>query len=215
MCIDSETVAQPESCPLHLGTRSYFWSLSLHVLVPDSARSSVYMARLLVSTAAFGSLASRPGFPGDASGKESACNAGDTRDKVSIPGSGRSLGGGNGKPTPVFLPGESHRQRSLVGYSPWGSQRVGHKAVTNTTTTITTQGISTSCQLCFFFQWQLLLSLLLVFIFSPYRMISPSNFRVWKLRSLMIYHDICGKYFVSGSFKPLQMLAGKKMSGSR
>ena len=23
-------------------------------------------------------------------------------------------------PTLVFLPGESHRQRSLVGYSPWG-----------------------------------------------------------------------------------------------
>ena len=22
--------------------------------------------------------------------------------------------------TPVFLPGESHAQRSLVGYSPWG-----------------------------------------------------------------------------------------------
>ena len=22
--------------------------------------------------------------------------------------------------TPVFLPGESHRQRSLAGYSPWG-----------------------------------------------------------------------------------------------
>ena len=28
-------------------------------------------------------------------------------------------------PTPVFLPGESHRQRSLVGFST-GSQRVGH-----------------------------------------------------------------------------------------
>ena len=27
--------------------------------------------------------------------------------------------------TPVFLPGESHRQRSLVGYSAWGC-RVGH-----------------------------------------------------------------------------------------
>ena len=26
--------------------------------------------------------------------------------------------------TPVFLPGESHGQRSLVGYSPWG-HRVG------------------------------------------------------------------------------------------
>ena len=26
----------------------------------------------------------------------------------------------------MFLLGESHGQRSLVGYSPWGSQRVGH-----------------------------------------------------------------------------------------
>ena len=24
------------------------------------------------------------------------------------------------EPTPVFLPGESHGRRSLVGYSPWG-----------------------------------------------------------------------------------------------
>ena len=28
------------------------------------------------------------------------------------------------QPTPVLLPGESHGQRSLVGYSPWWSQRV-------------------------------------------------------------------------------------------
>ena len=26
------------------------------------------------------------------------------------------------KPTPVFLPGEFHEQRSLLGYSPWGSK---------------------------------------------------------------------------------------------
>ena len=37
-----------------------------------------------------------------------------------IPGSGRSPGEGNGNPPPVFLPGESHGRRSLVGYSPWG-----------------------------------------------------------------------------------------------
>ena len=43
-------------------------------------------------------------------------NAGDIRDSDSIPGSGRSPGVGNGNP----LPGESHRQRSLAGYSPWG-----------------------------------------------------------------------------------------------
>ena len=49
--------------------------------------------------------------------KESACNA---RDPGSVPGSGRSTGKGNGYSTPIFLPGEFHGQRSLVGYSPWG-----------------------------------------------------------------------------------------------
>ena len=29
-------------------------------------------------------------------------------------------GEGNGKPTPVLLPGKSHGQMSLVGCSPWG-----------------------------------------------------------------------------------------------
>ena len=28
------------------------------------------------------------------------------------------------KPTPVFLPGKSHAQRSLVGYSPWGCEEL-------------------------------------------------------------------------------------------
>ena len=36
------------------------------------------------------------------------------------------------QPTPVFLPGEFHGQRSLVGYSPWGC-RVGHNRVTEHT----------------------------------------------------------------------------------
>ena len=30
------------------------------------------------------------------------------------------------QPTPVFLLGEFHGERSLVGYSPIGLQRVGH-----------------------------------------------------------------------------------------
>ena len=34
------------------------------------------------------------------------------------------------QPTPVFLPGKSHGQRSLVGYSSWGCKRVKHDLVT-------------------------------------------------------------------------------------
>ena len=34
------------------------------------------------------------------------------------------------QPTPVFLPGESHGQRSLVGPSPWGRKRVWHDLAT-------------------------------------------------------------------------------------
>ena len=34
------------------------------------------------------------------------------------------------QPTPVFLPGKSHGQRSLACYSPWGRKRVGHNLVT-------------------------------------------------------------------------------------
>ena len=34
------------------------------------------------------------------------------------------------QPTPVFLPGESHGQRSLVGYSPWGHKELNSTEVT-------------------------------------------------------------------------------------
>ena len=57
------------------------------------------------------------GLPQWLSGKEFTCNAGD----VSwIPGCERSPGERAQQPTPVLLPGESHGQRSLVGYSPGG-----------------------------------------------------------------------------------------------
>ena len=49
--------------------------------------------------------------------KNLLASAGDIRDLGLIPGSGRSPGVGDGRP-PVFLPGEFHGQRSLVGYSP-------------------------------------------------------------------------------------------------
>ena len=67
-------------------------------------------------------MALKPFIPGGSDSKESACNAGDLG---LIPGSGRIPAEGNGNPTPVFLPGEYHGQRSQAGYSPWG-HRVGH-----------------------------------------------------------------------------------------
>ena len=53
-------------------------------------------------------------------GKESACNAGDLGP---TPGIKKILWSRKWQPTPVFLPGESHGQRSLVGYSPWGHKK--------------------------------------------------------------------------------------------
>ena len=41
------------------------------------------------------------------------------------------------QPTPVFLPGKFHGQRTVAGYSPWGRKRVGHDLVTKQQTMIT------------------------------------------------------------------------------
>ena len=38
------------------------------------------------------------------------------------------------QPTPVFLPGNFHRQRSLVGYSPWGHKELDTTVGTHTHT---------------------------------------------------------------------------------
>ena len=54
--------------------------------------------------------------------KNPPANVGDIRGMCSILGLGRFSGGEHDKPTSVFLPGESHEQRSLVGYGPLGSK---------------------------------------------------------------------------------------------
>ena len=54
--------------------------------------------------------------------KETTCNTGDLG---LIPVLGRTPWRRKRQPTPVFFPGKSYRQRSLVSYSPWG-----HKSCT-------------------------------------------------------------------------------------
>ena len=58
-----------------------------------------------------------PGLPRPYSSKESTCQCSRSG---SFPKCGKIPGEGNGYPTPVFLSGEFHGQRSLAGYSPWG-----------------------------------------------------------------------------------------------
>ena len=68
-------------------------------------------------------LSSFMGFPGISDGKETTCNA---RDLCSIPGLGRSPGGGHGNPVQsVFLSGES-----LWTGEPGGLQSVGSQSRT-------------------------------------------------------------------------------------
>ena len=62
-------------------------------------------------------------FPGGSDGKESACRVGDLG---LIPGWGRCPGGGHGYPLQYSCLENPRGQRRLVGYCPWGSQRVEH-----------------------------------------------------------------------------------------
>ena len=54
--------------------------------------------------------------------KKSTCNMGDLG---SIPGSGRSPGGGHGNPLQYSCLENPPGQRSLVGYNPWSRKEVG------------------------------------------------------------------------------------------
>ena len=77
-------------------------------------------------------------FHGGLVGKESVYNVGDVD---SIPGSGRFPWRRKWQPTPVFWPGESHGQRSLVGYSPQGLKSWTRLSKQSTTTTTTYMNI--------------------------------------------------------------------------
>ena len=77
--------------------------------------------------------------------KNPPANAGDAS---STPGLGRSLGEGKWQPTPVVLPGKSHGQRSLVGYSPWGRKRVRNDLVTKQQQKVTLQNDAFRLDFC-------------------------------------------------------------------
>ena len=71
----------------------------------------IHLSHFIFTFVIINELIDNMGFSGSSAGKESAC---DTETWVrKIPWRREQL------PTPVFLPGEFHGQRSLAGYSPW------------------------------------------------------------------------------------------------
>ena len=57
------------------------------------------------------------GFPGNSDGEKFVCNEGDLG---SIPGLGRSPGGGHSNPLQCSCLENPHGQKSLAGYTSWG-----------------------------------------------------------------------------------------------
>jgi len=70
------------------------------------------------------------GFPRGASDKESACQYRRQKRHRFNPWVGKIPWRKKWQPTPVFLPGESHGQRSLAGYSPRGHKESDTTEVT-------------------------------------------------------------------------------------
>ena len=66
------------------------------------------------------------GLPGDSVVKNLPANEGKSGDTGFNPWIKKIPWRRKWQPTPVFLPGEFHGQRSLAGYSPWGHKRAGH-----------------------------------------------------------------------------------------
>ena len=110
-------------CLCELGSSRYFCKWNYTAFVFTSRLISLRMSRVLPYCVACVRISflftpeqyMYKGFPGDSDGKEPACNAGDLGliPVRKIPWKRKW------QPTPIFLPGESHQQRSLAGYSPW------------------------------------------------------------------------------------------------
>ena len=76
--------------------------------------------------------------------KNATANAGDAG---SIPGSGKIPWRREWQPSPVFLPGQFHEQRSLAGCSPWGLKESDMTGQLNTYTCILQwSGLLSSCK---------------------------------------------------------------------
>ena len=110
-------------CPLPLG---FLWKPpERFVHIPTCIWLYHYFLIPAVPPEAFIALS----FPGGASGKEPVCQCRRFKRCGFDPGVWKIPWRRKWQPSPIFLPGESHGQRSLMSYSPWG-HTVRHNEVT-------------------------------------------------------------------------------------
>ena len=81
------------------------------------------------------------GFPCGTNGKEPTCQCKRPKKCRFNPWIGKIHWKRAWQSIPVFLPGESHGQRSVVGYSPWGRKESDNDCATNTFTLALTLNI--------------------------------------------------------------------------
>ena len=94
-----------------------------HITTPKASLPALLQVmtqafRLLCLLSLLHSMAHYGGFPGDASGKEPACQCRRRKRRGFDPWVGKIPWKKVWQPTAVFLPGQSHGELSLEGYSP-------------------------------------------------------------------------------------------------
>ena len=109
---------------LHLRESSYHWAMRLSQWDGNSVIAS------RDSDSVIGNAQGLVGFQGGSVVKNLPANA---RDTDSILGVRKIPQRREWQPSLVLLPGKSHGQRTLAGYSPWGHKRVRHDLAIKTT----------------------------------------------------------------------------------
>ena len=117
-------------------SHKYSWGISkAETLPPKNKVPRPYSILFLLRK----SMAAKPGIigyhmallgvPGDATGKEPTWQCRRHKRHGFDPWVGKIPWRRSQQPTPVFLPGESHGQKSLAGYSPWSCKELDTTAV--------------------------------------------------------------------------------------
>ena len=111
-----------------LRLNSLIWELSQlcwNVFYFRAKSGDVFIRIFVFCHGCFGSDICLQGFPGGAAVKNPPANTGDKETKTAVQSwVGKIPWRRKWHPTPVFLRGESHGQRSLVDYSPKGSKEL-------------------------------------------------------------------------------------------